>query len=127
MAKSLTLIRASQVWLETALRTAFVQESKLRQHFRDKERGWTAYAGALRATVSKQARLLSLRQVAALTSRMPAPGEARVTDGEANTEASEAAAVLEAEAMRLQAELAPPSTKGEALARDVHFDLSALF
>ncbi|MGB1599249.1 MAG: hypothetical protein ACPIOQ_41250, partial [Promethearchaeia archaeon] len=122
MAKSLTvtltLIRVSQVWLETALRTAFVQESKLRQDFRDKERRWTEYAGALRATVSKQARLLSLRQVSALTSRMPAPGVAQVTDGEAKTEAGEAAAVLEAEAMRLQAELVPPSAKGEAAARE---------
>jgi hypothetical protein len=56
-----------QVWLETALRSAFVQEQALREEHAAKQSSWVDHAAGLRDTLSKQARLLSLRQVSMLT------------------------------------------------------------
>jgi hypothetical protein len=49
--------------LETALRKAFAQEQALCKAHADNESKWTESSAGLRDTISKQARLLSLRQV----------------------------------------------------------------
>jgi chromosome segregation ATPase len=95
---------ARQLWLETALRAAFEQENALRALHGVKDAQWAERCGAMRVILSKQARLLSLRQVSRLTGGLAEeqPGLAKF-DVKANAAAIEAAAALESEITRLTA------------------------
>ena len=89
------------------MRSAFVQEQALRETHQAKQQEWAEHAAGLRDTLSKQARLLSLRQVSRLTVYRQGGDDdasgAHGADHPSTSEAAQAAAALESEIMRLAA------------------------
>ena len=81
---------APQLWLETALRAAFEQENALRASHGLKDVQWAERCGAMRVILSKQARLLSLRQVSRLIG-----GQAKEQPGLAKFDVKVNAAAIE--------------------------------